>query len=97
MLVVFPSLGTTPRARTRITRSHEFEVGALEVTIQGEHFGTEANGNMAPCLPFGVGGPEFAPILPAKARATGQSARLRNCRVWGLGFRVIFFSLNCMS
>ncbi|CAE7305192.1 UGT80B1, partial [Symbiodinium pilosum] len=29
-----------------ITRSHEFEVGALEVTIRGEHFGTEANGNM---------------------------------------------------
>ena len=33
-------------AKARITRSHEFEVGALEVTIRGEHFGTEANGNM---------------------------------------------------
>ena len=30
----------------RITRSHEFEVGALDVTIEGQHFGTQANGNM---------------------------------------------------
>lgn len=32
--------------RARIERSHEFEVGALQLIITGEHFGTRDNGNM---------------------------------------------------
>ena len=30
----------------RVTRSHEFEVGALKVIVEGSDFGTKDNGNM---------------------------------------------------
>lgn len=62
----------------RIERSHEFEVGALQLIITGEHFGTRDNGNMVTWWPlnpmgfkadgFAVGGLNAVPKYPNKFR-----------------------------
>jgi len=64
----------------QITRSHEFEVGALEVTIQGEHFGTEANGNMVVQLETFGSNTQAVPDL-SLAEDLGQPTHFVNCQI----------------
>ncbi|CAJ1355450.1 unnamed protein product [Effrenium voratum] len=40
----------SPRILSKISRNHEYEVGELVITIEGEHFGTKDNGNMIVAL-----------------------------------------------
>ena len=49
--VIFGVFHRRKPQRARIERSHEFEVGALQLIITGEHFGTRDNGNMVTWWP----------------------------------------------
>ncbi|CAE7884307.1 unnamed protein product, partial [Symbiodinium microadriaticum] len=63
-----------------ITRSHEFEVGALDVTIEGEHFGTQANGNMVVQLETFGANTSAVPDL-SLADEQGQPTHVVPCQI----------------
>ncbi|CAE7443664.1 sapA [Symbiodinium natans] len=64
----------------QITRSHEFEVGALDVTIEGQHFGTQANGNMVVQLETFGANTQAVPDL-SLAEDLGQPTHIVPCQV----------------
>lgn len=65
---------------TRIERSHEFEVGELQIIVEGENFGTKDNGNMVCSLESF--GPQTQSLADLRlATALGDPGYITACEV----------------